>query len=239
MHLLVHPFHDAHAGVIAYVVTNPASDRCALVDAHLLGSVGSPGQGARPLSRMIEFVRVNGLVVEWMLATRCDPHAANTVRELKRHFVCAQLGARASTPDLAGARSNSASGNRDAGRTRGALHPDRLFGDGERVSIGHACGRVLHTPDLLTGSVVYTFDGVAFTGAADLGHRAARRNGESAHSFAAVDCERGWMKQLAPNTRLFVGIEGALADEDLPCMTMAGRVSGNGSRLLDRGTVAP
>lgn len=239
MHLLVHPFHDAHAGVIAYVVTNPASDRCALIDAHLLASAGDPDEGIAPLSRLIEFVRVNGLVVEWMLATRCEPSAADTVRKLKGHFVCAQLGARASTREPAGLTSDSVIAKGDACPARTILHPDRLFEDGERVSIGHACGRALHTPDLLPGSVVYTFDGVAFTGAADIGQCAVPRTRPSAQSSAQVDVQREWMAQLAPNTRLFVGIEGALADADLPCMTLAGRLSRNGSRVLDRAIGAP
>lgn len=239
MHLLVHPFHDAQAGVIAYVVTNPASDRCALIDAHLLQSAESAGQATTPLGRMIEFVRVNRLVVEWMLATRCDRATANTVRELKRHFVCAQLGARALPCEPIRDHATGASAARAASRARSALDPDRVFENGERVSIGHACGRVLHTSDRVPGAAVYTFDGVAFTGAADLSGCAVSQRGKEARASEEVAPEQGWIKQLAPNTRLFVGIEGALADADLPCMTMTGTHVSKGSRLLDRGIVAP
>ena len=239
MHLLVHPFHDADAGVIAYVVTNPASDRCALVDAHLLASAGDSDQGTAPLSRMIEFVRVNGLVVEWMLATRCEPSAADTVRKLKSHFVCAQLGARASTRTPMRLNPDRAIAEGDASCVSTILHPDRLFEDGERVSIGHACGRALYTPDLLPGSVVYSFDGVAFTGAANLDQCAISPTDPRGQCSTQVTTRRGWMDLLGPDTRLFVGIEGALADADLPCMTMARRLSRNGSSLLDRGIGAP
>ncbi|MGA1370523.1 MAG: hypothetical protein ACO3Z6_02880 [Pseudomonadales bacterium] len=249
MHLLVHPFHDRSSGVIAYVVTNPASDRCALVDAHLLGSTDGADASATPLQLVIEFVRANGLVVEWMLATRCDTQAVDTIRALKRHFVCAQLGARAASmdsmhgesrsQDAVSVQSRSTQIGSDGSHSRASLRLDRVFGHGERVSIGHACGRVLHTADRAPGSVVYSFDGVAFTGAAALGPGGSDRREPDSELSKANDHGRSWMQHLAPNTRLFVGVEGSLANAEVPCMTFAGGFTRRGSCALDRLSVAP
>ena len=41
---------------------------------------------------------------------------------------------------------------------------DRLLADGERIRLGHTCGRVMHTPGHTTAGATYVFEDKAFVG---------------------------------------------------------------------------
>lgn len=66
-------FYDEETNSIAYVVADPATRRCALVDPVLNFDRACRGTHTQFADQMVAFVRDQGLTVEWILDTH--PHA--------------------------------------------------------------------------------------------------------------------------------------------------------------------
>ena len=70
---MVTGFFEEETGSIAYVVADPATARCALIDPILDFDHACRGTHTRSADQMVAFVREQGLTVEWILDTH--PHA--------------------------------------------------------------------------------------------------------------------------------------------------------------------
>lgn len=160
MDLILHPFFDPDTFSYSYVLANPGSGRCAVVDPVLGYDLESGVIDTRGADRIVEFVSANGYVVEWILETHLHADHLSAARYLKQHFICAQTA----IGDRVGAvQAHFASKFGIELRTDGSQF-DRLLGDQERICLGHACGRVLHTPGHTPACVTYVFDQYAFVG---------------------------------------------------------------------------
>ena len=92
MHLVVHPGLNADGRSFSYVLVNPASQRCAIVDPMLEYDPELDQVTTDTADRIIEFVSANALIVEWILETRLHTGHLSAARYLKFAFVCAQIG---------------------------------------------------------------------------------------------------------------------------------------------------
>jgi len=105
-------------------------------------------------------VQANGYTGEWILETHVHADHLSAAAYLKERFVCAQT---AIGEDVRSVQAHFA----DAWELELAADGrqfDRLLGDGERICLGHTCGRVLHTPGHTPACVTYVFDRFAFIG---------------------------------------------------------------------------
>ena len=144
MSVIVHPFYEPSRGSYSYIVANPESGCCAIIDP-LLGIDESSGTtNTHAADLLLDWVRAHDFVVRWVLETQADE--ASACAYLKSHLLCAQSAVGAGSP-AAGAR-------------------DKALHDGDKLCLDHACGHVMALP---TGAVGYQFCNAVFTGDALLG----------------------------------------------------------------------
>ena len=160
MNLVLHPFFDPDTFSFSYVLANPGSGSCVVVDPVLGYNPLTGTIDTRGADRIVEFVTANGYVVEWLLETHVHADHLSASRYLKQHFICAQTGIGAGVGRVQEyfARKFGVDVATDGRQF------DRLFRDQERICLGHACGRVLHTPGHTPACVTYVFDELAFVG---------------------------------------------------------------------------
>ncbi|MEZ5557484.1 MAG: MBL fold metallo-hydrolase [Pseudomonadales bacterium] len=160
MNLVLHPFFDPATCSYSYVLANPGSATCAVIDPVLDYDLDTGVVSTRSADRIIEFVNANGYLVEWILETHVHADHLTAARYLKQQFICAQVGIGA---DVVRVQAHFARAFGVAMDTDGRQF-DRLFTDGERICLGHSCGRVMATPGHTPACVTYVFDQFAFVG---------------------------------------------------------------------------
>jgi glyoxylase-like metal-dependent hydrolase (beta-lactamase superfamily II) len=195
-------FHDRRTFSIQYVVADPASRKCAIIDPVLDFDEKSGSTATTNADRILDFVAAQGLSVEWILDTH--PHAD--------HFSAARyLKARTGAPTAIGEKivevqklwKDIYNWPELAGD---GSQWDRLFADGETFAIGNLEARVLFSPGHTLASVTYVIGDAAFVHDTlfmpDSGTARADFPGGSAHSLWA-SIQR--ILALPDETRLFTG----------------------------------
>jgi glyoxylase-like metal-dependent hydrolase (beta-lactamase superfamily II) len=154
----VSAFYDARTGSLQYVVADPATKRCAIIDPVLDFDEKSGSTATKNADAILDHVAANGLTVEWILDTH--PHAD--------HFSAAQyLKTRTGAPTAIGEHV------RDVQRIWKEIYNwpdfacdgsqwDRLFADGETFRIGEVDVRVMHSPGHTLASISYVVGDAAF-----------------------------------------------------------------------------
>ena len=152
-------FFDARSCSVQYVVSDPATGRCALVDPVLDYDEMSGMTATSSADALLAFVSEQNLVVEWILDTH--PHAD--------HFsAAAYLKERTGAKTAIGERVTDVQllwriiyNLPPAFRTDGSQW-DRLFADGDIFQIGDLEARVLFSPGHTLASVSYVVGDAAF-----------------------------------------------------------------------------
>jgi len=155
----VRAFYDGRTCSVQYVVADPATGRCALVDPVLDYDEKSGSTATASADALLAHVRERGLTVEWILDTH--PHAD--------HFSAAgYLRDRTGAPTGIGERVVDVQrlwkgiyNLPESVRTDGSQW-DRLFADGEVFRIGSLEARVLFSPGHTLASVTYAVGDCAF-----------------------------------------------------------------------------
>ncbi len=160
MRLLIHPFFDAATSSYSYVLVEPGSGVCAVIDP-VMGYRPDTGEvDSSSAMNIVDFVNANGLIVEWLLETHVHADHLSAARFLKEKFVCAQIGIGERVVEL----QQSMAAHLNMNIATDGSQFDRLFAEGERVCLGHSCGRVWSTPGHTPACISYVFDGLAFVG---------------------------------------------------------------------------
>ncbi len=151
-------FYDPRTFSIQYVVTDPATRHCAIIDPVLDFDEKSGATATRSADALLAHIRAHGLVPQWILDTH--PHAD--------HFSAAgYLKDQTGAPTAIGAgvvkvqRLWQKLYNLPSLRTDGSQW-DRLFADGDRFRLGGIEGRVMHSPGHTLASVTYVIGDAAF-----------------------------------------------------------------------------
>lgn len=195
-------FHDARTGSLQYVVVDPETSACALIDPVLDYDEKSGQVDTWHADALLAFVADNGYRLEWILDTH--PHAD--------HFSAASyLREQTGAPIAIGRRIcevqkiwNAFYDMPDC-PTDGSQW-DRLFDDGDSFAIGALNARVMFSPGHTLASITYHIGDAAFIHdtlfSPDSGTARADFPGGS-----AVDLWQSIQRilNLAPDTRLFTG----------------------------------
>lgn len=151
-------FYDPRTFSIQYVVADPASGQCAIVDPVLDYDERSGCTATRNADAILAHVERQGLTVAWILDTH--PHAD--------HFSAAgYLKERTAAPTAIGEKVIEVQKlwrgfyNRPDFPADGSQW-DRLFADGERFAIGGLDARVMFSPGHTLASVTYVVGDAAF-----------------------------------------------------------------------------
>lgn len=199
---LVKGFFDKRTFSIQYVVTDPESRKCAIIDPVLDFDEKSGATATHNADAILDYVREQGLEVEWILDTH--PHAD--------HFSAARyLKAKTGAPTAIGEKVVEVQKlwkdfyNWTEFAADGSQW-DKLFAEGETFSVGALPARVLFSPGHTLASITYVIGDAAFvhdtlfmpdsgTARADFPGGSARRLWQSIQEILALPDE----------TRIFTG----------------------------------
>lgn len=196
-------FYDTRTASVQYVLADPATGHCAVIDPVLDYDENSGGTDTRSADAILEHVRANGLTVEWILDTH--PHAD--------HFSAADyLKNVTGAPTGIGERITEVQElwrplyNLPKNFPTDGSQWDRLFADGERFTVGGLEVEVMHSPGHTLCSITYVCDDAAFV------HDTLFMpdSGSARADFPGGDAGRLWdsierILALPERTRLFTG----------------------------------
>lgn len=151
-------FYDERTGSIQYVVADPATRRCAIIDPVLDFDEKSGATSSAHADAILDYVRTEGLTVEWILDTH--PHADHL-------SAAAYLKLKTGAPMAIGSRVTDVQKlwkgiyNWPGLATDGSQW-DRLFDDGDTFKVGTLEGRVMFSPGHTLASITYVIGDAAF-----------------------------------------------------------------------------
>jgi glyoxylase-like metal-dependent hydrolase (beta-lactamase superfamily II) len=196
-------FYEATTGSVQYVVADPLTRRCAVIDPVLEFDPRSGSTRTTSADRLLRYIDSNGLILEWILDTH--PHADH-------------LSAAGYLKDMTGAATGI--GERvtevqklwkevydwaDKVPTDGSQW-DHLFANGERFTVGEMEARVMLSPGHTLCSITYVVGDAAFV------HDTLFMpdSGTARADFPGGDARQLWRSiqrilQLPSETRFFTG----------------------------------
>jgi glyoxylase-like metal-dependent hydrolase (beta-lactamase superfamily II) len=156
----IRSFFDPTTYTVTHVVSDPATQRAAIIDSVLDYDPKSGRTATRSADAVIAHVREAGLTVDWHLETHAHADHLSAAPYLK-----AQLGGRIAIGEHIRDVQRVFKGLFNAAdlRTDGGEF-DHLFRDGETFAIGQLKARVLHTPGHTPACVSYVVGRDAFVG---------------------------------------------------------------------------
>ncbi len=161
MNAHIEAFFDPATFTYSYVVSDPATGQCALVDPVLDYDPASGRTSHASADRLIAHVREHGLSVQWILETHV--HADHLSAG---HYLKAQLGGRLAIGDRITVVQDTFGKLFNAGAdfaTDGRQF-DHLFHDDECFQVGGIAARAIHTPGHTPACMTYLIGDAAFVG---------------------------------------------------------------------------
>lgn len=158
---VVQAFFDEPTNNASYVVSDPETKRCAVIDSVLDFNPASGRTGTTAADRVIDHVRASGLSVEWVLETHVHADhltAAPYIRQKLGGRIA--IGAHVADVQAYFARVFNAGA---AFATDGSQF-DHLFRDGERYRVGNIAASVIHTPGHTPACMAHLIGDALFTG---------------------------------------------------------------------------
>lgn len=198
----IHAFYDPATFTVSYVLRDPASAHCAIIDPVLDCDPAAARVSTRSAQAIVDHVRARGLTVQWILETHA--HADHlTAAQWLRGELGGQVGIGEHIREVQ-ARFAALFDLPPEFRADGAPF-DHLFADGEEFRVGTLPVRVLHTPGHTPACVSYQAGDAVFVGDTlfmpDYGTaRADFPGGSAAQLYRSIQR----LLQLPPQTRLFM-----------------------------------
>lgn len=161
MNAHVEPFFDPATFTYSYVVSDPASRRCAVVDSVLDYDPAAGRTRTASADRLIAYVREQGLTLEWILETHVHADHLSAAPYIQR-----QLGGRLAIGEhiTVVQRTFGTLFNAESGFATDGSQFDHLLKDGDRFSVGGIQAQALHTPGHTPACMTYLIGDAAFVG---------------------------------------------------------------------------
>ena len=196
------PFFDPESCTYSYLVSDLMTRRCAIIDPVLDYDAAAARISYASADLLVEQVRDNGLVLEWILETHVHADHLSAARYLQGQLG-GQIGIGNRIPLVQDTFARLFDAE-DGFRVDGSQF-DRLFADGDTFHIGALSVRVLHTPGHTLACVSYLIEDAAFVGDTlfmpDCGTARCDFPGGDAHQlYRSI----GRLFELPGNTRLFM-----------------------------------
>jgi len=155
-------FFDEPTNTISYVVRDPGSRACAVVDSVLDFDYASGRTSTASADRIIAHVRAEGLDPVWLLETHVHADHLSAAPYIQRALGGGRIGSGAES----GTVQNIFGKVFNAGTEfqRDGSQFDRLFREQDRFEIGGLTGSVLHTPGHTPACLTYVIGDAAFVG---------------------------------------------------------------------------
>ncbi|MDP2697678.1 MBL fold metallo-hydrolase [Thalassospira sp.] len=154
-------FFDEATFTVSYVVRDPASTACAIVDSVLDYDPASGRTDTSSADDVIAFVRDHGLSVEWILETHVHADHLSAAPYLKEK-VGGKMGIGANISIVQNVFGKIFNAGTEFARDGRQF--DRLFVDGDVFSIGGLAARAIHTPGHTPACMSYVIGDAVFVG---------------------------------------------------------------------------
>ena len=157
----VQAFFDQATHTVSYVVRDPTSMHCAVIDSVLVFDQASGRTSTEAADRILAFIAAQGLSVEWILETHihADHLSAAPYIQLKAG---GKIGIGAEIVQVQAMFGKIF--NEGTAFQRDGSQFDRLFHDGDDFAIGGLAGRVIHTPGHTPACMTWLIGDAAFVG---------------------------------------------------------------------------
>ena len=154
-------FFDEPTNTFSYVVQDPTSQSCAIIDSVLDFDYASGSTDVASADEIIEFIQANKLTVEWILETHVHADHLSAAPYLHE-----QLGGKTAIGEMITVVQDTFGKAFNAGTefARDGSQFDQLFKDGDRFKIGSLDGYVLHTPGHTPACLSYVIGDAVFVG---------------------------------------------------------------------------
>jgi glyoxylase-like metal-dependent hydrolase (beta-lactamase superfamily II) len=154
-------FFDAATNTVSYVVKDPASAACAVIDPVLDFDYSSGRTSTESADRIIEFVRSSGLELQWLIETHVHADHLSAAP-----YIQERLGGKIGIGDRITVVQNTFGKifNEGTEFERDGSQFDRLFRDGDTYRIGFLEGQAMHTPGHTPACMTHVIGDAAFVG---------------------------------------------------------------------------
>lgn len=157
----VFPFFDKDTATFSYVVKDPSSSACAVIDAVMDIDYPSGTISFRGADKIVDFIQRNGLTVEWLIETHVHADHLSAAPYIQQ-----KTGGKLAIGEQITVVQNAFGKVFNAGTEfkRDGSQFDHLFKDGERYRIGALEGLAMHTPGHTPACMTYVIGDAAFVG---------------------------------------------------------------------------
>ncbi len=154
-------FFDEPTNTFSYVVQDPTSNSCAIIDSVLDFDYASGSTDVASANAIIDYIKANQLTVEWILETHVHADHLSAAPYLHE-----QLGGKTGIGAMITVVQDTFGKAFNAGTefARDGSQFDQLFNEGDRFSIGNLEGYVLHTPGHTPACLSYVIGDAVFVG---------------------------------------------------------------------------
>jgi len=161
MHPDVAAFFDPATNTITYLVQDPAGRACAVIDSVLDFDQASGRTDTSSADAVIAMVRARGLDLHWILETHVHADHLSAAP-----YIQEQLGGQIGIGERITVVQQTFGNifNEGTRFQRDGSQFDRLFGDGDSLSVGQVRATVLHTPGHTPACLTYVIGDAAFVG---------------------------------------------------------------------------
>ncbi len=155
------PFFEQTTNTFSYVVQDPESSACAIIDSVLDFDMDSGNVDHRSAQEIIRYVEEKKLDVEWIIETHVHADHLSAAPYLKDY-----LGGKVAIGEHVTTVQETFGAIFNAGPEfkRDGSQFDHLFTDGEAYSIGNLAGLALHTPGHTPACMTHVIGNAAFVG---------------------------------------------------------------------------
>lgn len=157
----IEAFFDPDTFTYSYVVSDPQTRQCAVIDSVLDYDAASGRTSHQAADRIVDYIRTHELQVQWLLETHVHADHLSAAHYLKLH-----LGGRLAIGERITEvqRTFAELFNAGADFATDGRQFDQLFRDGERFQIGNLDAQALHTPGHTPACLTYLIGDAAFVG---------------------------------------------------------------------------
>jgi len=161
MQLEVQVYFHEPTNTVSYVVKDPQSDACAIIDPVLDFDPASGRTSTVSAQAIATFVETNKLRAEWILETHAHADHVSAAPYLKERLG-GRIGIGANITIVQNVFGKIFNAGADFRRDGSQF--DALFDDGAEIDIGGLRGRAIHTPGHTPACMTYIFGDAAFIG---------------------------------------------------------------------------
>jgi glyoxylase-like metal-dependent hydrolase (beta-lactamase superfamily II) len=158
---VVAPFFEEETSTFSYVISDPTSSACAIIDSVLNFDMASGNVDHKSAQSIIRYVEENSLNVEWIIESHVHADHLSAAPYLKQH-----LGGKIAIGDKVVVVQKVFGSIFNAGpdfKSDGSQF-DHLFTDGEQYSIGNLRAYAMHTPGHTPACMTHVIGDAIFAG---------------------------------------------------------------------------